>query len=101
MPMTDPSNFVNQHADRWTIPESMVEYEKKIATLKRELKESAEEMLRIISDVKYITGIVERGTGKPIGDDIPVAGAILEYVKSLERERDELKDELRIFKSYR
>lgn len=35
MPMTDPSNFVNQHADRWTIPESMVEHEKKIAALEQ------------------------------------------------------------------
>ncbi len=38
----------------------------------------------LTADLKYIAGIVERGTGKPLADDEKVTAAILGYVKHLE-----------------
>lgn len=54
--------------------------------------EYATDVGRLVSDMRYIQGIVERGTGKPVDEKLPVTGQILEYVKSLEAENAELKE---------
>jgi hypothetical protein len=61
------------------------------AALEQELRdlkaEYATDVGRLTSDLRYIQGIVERGTGKPVDEALPITGQILEYVKSLEREK--------------
>lgn len=44
-------------------------------------------ILRYTEDMKYIQGIVERGTGYPVPCDKPIRVALLEYVKKLEAYR--------------
>jgi hypothetical protein len=62
----------------------LAEYAAEIERLKKEKAEECEAILRLCADMKYIGGIVERGTGSPIPEDVTVAKGILEYVKGLE-----------------
>lgn len=62
--------------------------------------EYATDVGRLVSDMRYIQGIVERGTGKPVDEKLPVTGQILEYVKSLEAENAELRKRLEPIEEY-
>lgn len=63
------------------------------ADTKRTQGEWAEEaeyhknVLRVVDDLKYIKGIIERGENRKLADDETVRSAILEYVKKLEGAR--------------
>jgi len=41
--------------------------------------------IQLIVDMKYIAGIVKRGTGLELKKDIPIIEQLLDYVKQLEK----------------
>ena len=43
-----------------------------------------DEKIRLIDDMKYIVGIIEKGTGEPIKYNVAIKRQLLEYVKQLE-----------------
>jgi hypothetical protein len=55
-----------------------------VTRLRDEVEWSASGVLDCTDDLRYIGGIVERGTGKPLRGDVPVKRQILDYVVSLE-----------------
>jgi len=44
----------------------------------------ANDIVRLTSDMKYIAGIVKRGTGLELKKDMPIREQLLDYVKQLE-----------------
>ena len=55
-----------------------------------------ETIISLISDLDYITGIVEKGTGKKVDKNKPIRDSILAYVKSLEAKCKEIElDDMR------
>jgi hypothetical protein len=47
-------------------------------------QEGWNETARLLKTVKYLAGIAERGTGRPMPDDVTVERFVLEYVQALE-----------------
>jgi hypothetical protein len=60
------------------------------AAVTKERDEDAESILRLIKTVRYMTGIAERGEGKPCPDDVLPERFLLEYVIKLEGMEAEL-----------
>jgi len=50
-------------------------------------------MMKLIKDLRYISGIAERGRGRPIEDGERVTEFVLEYVKSIEAEVERLRQD--------
>lgn len=48
----------------------------------------------LCDDLDYIKGIVERGTGKPVDEDLPLRETVLAFVKGLEGDRERLRGEV-------
>lgn len=59
------------------------------------VEEFAEQILRLTKSLKYVQGIVERGTGKVIPDDEIIELHALSYVKRLEARVKELEEALK------
>ncbi|MGD9678124.1 MAG: hypothetical protein AB7V16_07140 [Vulcanibacillus sp.] len=54
----------------------------------------AETISRLIQDLEYLGGIVEKGTGKPLDKNISLTTQVLDYVQSKEADADRLAEAL-------
>ncbi len=63
-----------------------------IDSLQASLAESEARVAGLLEDMKYIIGIVERGTGKELIGNVPIRKQLLEYVKKLEAENKRLRE---------
>lgn len=61
-------------------------------TAEAEVLENNKTIVKLVDELTYIVGIVEKGTGKKPSDEISTSSAILDYVKGLEAEVARLRD---------
>jgi len=57
-----------------------------VAKLEDAIRGLSRNNLMLCEDLRYLAGIVERGTGEPVPREIPVTQLVLGYVMFLERE---------------
>ncbi len=57
-----------------------------VARIRADATRLSFEVLGMCQEMKYLAGIVERGTGEPVTGDVPIVQAVLGYVMYLENE---------------